>query len=166
MTKNFELDPIDDGFDDAVQNNVLDQLRNVISKKVERSPIFIEVPERPGVTVKVRPQITQHQMKSWRKNAGEDTKAGLDATKFACSVIGHTTIGIYINGQEATNKDGIPLTFASPEILEMTHTTRPLPDCVREFFGLDPHVEAAALAIMEHAGFGDTVDAVDPTKVS
>lgn len=166
MSTNFELDPIDNNYEDPAQNTVLDQLRNVISQKVERPPIFIEVPERPGVTIKVRPQITQHQMKAWRKNAGEETKAGLDATKFACSVIGHTTVGIYINGHEATNKDGIPLTFASPEILEMTQTTRPLPDCVREFFGIDPHVEAAALAIMEHAGFGDTVDAVDPTRTS
>lgn len=163
---NFELDPIDEYTSSGKDPSVLEQLRGVISKKVERSPIFIEVPERPGVTIRVRPHITQHQMKSWRKNAGEDTKAGLDATKFACSVIGHTTIGIFVNGQEVLNKDGVAVNFASPEILEMTQTTRPLPDCVREFFGIDPHVEAAALAIMEHAGFGDTVDTVDPTKTS
>lgn len=163
---NFELDPIDEYGSLDKGPSILDQLRGVISKKVERPPIFIEVPERPGVTIKVRPHITQHQMKSWRKNAGEETKSGLDATKFACSVIGHTTIGIYVNGQEVLNKDGVAVNFASPEILEMTQTTRPLPDCVREFFGIDPHVEAAALAIMEHSGFGDTVDTVDPTKTS
>lgn len=161
----FELDPVDK-MDSDSEPTVLSQLRSVISKKVERKPIFIEVPERPGVTVKVRPQITQHQLRSWRKNAGEETKAGLDATKFACSVIGHTTVGIYINGQEVVDSNGYPVTFASPEILEMTDTTRPLPDCVRAFFGIDPHVEAAALAIMEHAGFGDTVDTVDPTTTS
>ena len=65
-----------------------------------------------------------------------------------------------------TNDDGIYLTFASPEIMAMTNTTRPLPDCVREFFGIDPHVEAAALAIMEAAGYSDTVETVDPTKQS
>lgn len=151
---------------DSSEPTVLDELRTVVAKKVERPAIFIEVPERPGVTLKVRPQITQHQMRSWRKNAGEDTKSGLDGTKFACSVIGHTTVGIFINGREVTDKSGVAVTFASPEILEMTQTTRPLPDCVREFFGIDPHVEAAALAIMEHAGYGDTVDAVDPTTDS
>ena len=45
----------------------------------------------------------------------------------------------------------------------MTNTTRPLPDCVKAFFGIEPHIEAAAVAIMEAAGYGDTVDAVDPT---
>lgn len=145
---------------------VLDQLKAVVSKKVERSPIYIEVPERPGVLLKVSPNITQHQMKSWRRNAGEETKAGLDPLKFACSVIGHTTIGFEINGEEVTDADGVVLTFASPEILEMTETTRPLPDCVRAFFGIDPHVEATAVAIMEASGYGDTVEAVNPTKPS
>lgn len=146
--------------------SILDQLKTAVSKKVERPCIYIEVPERPGVTIKVSPNINQNQLRAWRKNAGEETKHGLDPTKFACQVVGHTTEAICINGEEVTNEQGITLTFASPEILEMTNTTRPLPDCVREFFGIDPHVEAAALAIMEHAGYSDTVETVDPTKQS
>jgi len=150
----------------AKSNSILEQLKTTISKKVERTAIYIEVPERPGVTIKVSPNITQNQLRAWRKNAGEDSKSGIDATKFACAVIGHTTQAICMNGDEVTNDDGVTLTFASPEIMEMTNTTRPLPDCVREFFGIDPHVEAAALAIMEAAGYSDTVEAVDPTKQS
>lgn len=145
---------------------VLDQLKDVLSKKVERDPVFIEVPEREGVTVKVSPNITQHQLRAWRKNAGEDTKNGMDATKFACSVLGHTCVGIFVNGEQVVNEDGIGLTFASDAILEMTGTTRPIPDCVRAFFGIDPHVESAALAILEAAGYSDTVETVDPTTAS
>lgn len=169
MTDIFELDsdePIKPSKKSSSNPTVLDQLKNVLSQKVERGVIYIEVPERPGVLLKVSPNITQHQMKSWRKNAGEETKNGLDALRFACSVIGHTTLGFEINGQEVTNSDGVMLTFASPEIMEMTDTNRPLPDCVRAFFGIDPHVEAAAVAIMEAAGYGDTVEAVNPTKTS
>jgi hypothetical protein len=146
--------------------SVLDQLKTSLSKKVERPKVFVEVPERPGITIEVSPNITQHQMRSWRKNAGEDTKHGMDGTKFACSVVAHTTIGIYINGEQATNEDGIPLTFGSDLILQMTGTNRPTPDCVRAFFGIDPHIEAAAVAILEAAGYSDTVETVDPTKVS
>ncbi len=50
--------------------------------------------------------------------------------------------------------------------MAMTNTNRPHPDCVLAFFGLEPHIEAAAVAIIEAAGYGDTVDAVDPTKRS
>ena len=105
-------------------------------------------------------------MRRWRKACGEDSKNGLDATKFGCYVIGHTTTGICIEGEEVFDESGFPLGFASEEILAMTDTTRALPDCVREFFGVDPHIESAALAILDAAGYGDTVDTVDPTQGS
>ncbi len=147
-------------------NTALSKLRDTISKKVERSMVLLEVPERPGVKVRISPNITQQQMKNWRKNAGEDTRNGLDATKFACMVIAHTTVGIEIDDEEVLDENGNEVTFASPVIMEMTDTTRPLPDCVRAFFGVDPHVEAAALAILDKAGYSDTVDATDPSKGS
>jgi len=143
--------------------SILDQLRESLSKKVQRPPVYIEVPERPGISIQVSPNITQHQMRAWRKQAGEDTKNGMDATKFACSVVGQTTIGIFVNGEQACDEDGVPFTFGSDEILRMTETTRPVPECVQAFFGLDPHVESAALAILDAAGYGDTIDVVDPT---
>jgi hypothetical protein len=145
---------------------LLARLRSTVEKKVERPDVFIEVPERPGVTVRISPNITQHQMRSWRKNAGEDSKAGFDPTKFSCLVIGHCCTGIFVDGQEVTSENGSPLSFASPEVLNMTDTTRPVPDCVLAFFGIDPHVEAAALAIMEAAGYSDTVETTNPTTTS
>lgn len=146
--------------------SLLGRLRTEVQKKIERPMIFVEVPERPGVTIHVSPNITQHQMRSWRKQAGEDTKPGFDPTKFSCLVVAHTTKGIFVDGQEVFGESGAPLSFASPEVLDMTDTHRPIPDCVQAFFGIDPHVEAAALAIMEAAGFSDTVETVDPTKTS
>ena len=148
------------------EETLLEKLSTVIQKKVERPIVYIDVPERPGVSIKISPNITQNQMRNWRKQAGEDTRNGMDGTRFACSVIGHTTIGICMNGEEVFDEDGNELTFASPLILKMTDTTRPLPDCVREFFGVDPHIEAAALAILDAAGYSDTVETVDPTKES
>jgi hypothetical protein len=81
-------------------------------------------------------------------------------------VIGQTTTGIFVGSEQAVDEDGIALTFGSRAVLDMTGTTRPVPDCVRAFFGIDPHVEAAALAVLEAAGYSDTVETVDPTKMS
>lgn len=142
----------------------LSRLKETISKKVERPIIHLEVPDRDGVFLKISPNVTQHQMKAWRRNAGEDSKKGMDPTKFAAYVIGHTTVGIIMDGEEVFDEDGNALNFASKDILESTDTTRPVPDAVLAFFNLDPHVEGGALAILEAAGYGDTVDAVDPTK--
>lgn len=150
----------------AREETQLDKLRNVVKKKVERPVVHIQVPERPGVSIIISPNITQNQMKNWRKNAGEDSRNGLDPTKFACLVIGHTTVGICMDDEEIFDENGNNLNFAHPSILEMTETTRPVPDAVRALFGVDPHVESAALAILDAAGYSDTVAAVDPTKES
>ena len=146
---------------------LLDRLAATVAEKVRRKDIFINVPERPGVTLRISPNITQSQVRKWRREAGEETKNGMDATKFATFVIGHTTEAILLNDQEVKTEDGFEITFASDEVLAMTKTTRPVPDAVRAFFGLDPHVEAAALAILDAAGFGDTIEPnEDPTMKS
>lgn len=166
MDTPFTIMPADDTPGASNEPTILAQLKKVIEGSVKRPDIFVEVPERPGVTVRVSPNVTQHQLKSWRKNAGEESKSGMDTLKFACSVIGHTTTGIAFNGEMVIDGNGYEVNFASPEILEMTKTTRALPDCVRAFFGLEPHVEAAAVAIMEASGYGDSVETMDPTKGS
>lgn len=151
----------------AKPETLLERLTATVSEKVRRKDIYINVPERAGVTLKISPNITQNQVRKWRREAGEETKNGMDATKFATFVIGHTTEAILFNDQEVKNDDGFDITFASDEVLAMTKTSRPVPDAVRAFFGLDPHVEAAALAILDAAGFGDTIEpAEDPTKKS
>jgi L-fucose mutarotase/ribose pyranase (RbsD/FucU family) len=148
------------------ENTLLDRLRETVSKKVERPVVLVEVPSRDGVYIRISPNITQNQMRAWRRNAGEDSKAGLDPTKFSAYVIGHTTVGFEIDGEEVVDGDGNSMNFASDAILQMTNADRPVPDAVREFFGVDPHLEAAALAILEAAGYGDTVETVDPTRKS
>lgn len=147
-----------------VGTSLLDELRVELQKKVERPEVLIEVPERAGIKLVISPNITQHQMRAWRKNAGAETKRGLDPTIFACYVVGGCTRGILLHDEEVFSDQGAPLSFASPEILDMTDTTRPVPECVRAFFGIDPHVEAAALAVLEAAGFADDIEAVDPTR--
>ena len=150
----------------ADSDNVLDQLKKVIKEKVRRDDVYIAIPERPGVMIRVSPNITQQQLKTWRRNAGEERKGGMDTLKFSTNLIAATTTGILLNDEIATDESGVEVTFASPEIMQMTDTTRPHPDCVLAFFGLEPHVESAAVAIIEAAGYGDQVDALDPTKRS
>lgn len=147
------------------ESNVLNQLRKVVAQKVEREEVFINVPSRPGVLIRISPNISQNQMRAWRKNAGEDTKKGLDTLKFSAQLIASTTTGILINDQFVEDSRGVKLTFASPEIMDMTGTNRPHPDCVLAFFGTEPHIEAAAVAVIEAAGYGDSVESsLDPTK--
>ena len=145
---------------------LLAQLTDAIKRKVERAEVLLAVPERPGVKLIISPNISQNQIRNWRKSSGEDSKAGMDALRFACLVVGSTTKGMMFGEVEVQDNDGNELTFASDLILEMTETTRPQPDCVRAFFGVDPHIESAAVAILEASGYSDAVDTEDFTKES
>lgn len=142
---------------------LLDQLKNEISKEVTRPEIEIPVPERSGVTVRFSPNITSEQLKSWRRNSTNRKTEELDSIKFSCYVVGQTVTGIYFNGDLVEDDNGNAITFASPAVLEMTNTTKPLPDAIRAFYGVDPHLESVALKILDYAGYGDDIDTSDPT---
>ena len=53
----------------APKLSILDQLKEEISKEVTRPDIEMEVPERAGVTVRFSPNISNEQLKSWRRNS-------------------------------------------------------------------------------------------------
>lgn len=156
-------DDLGDGFADSP--NVLEDLRAELAVEVRRENIIIEVPERPNIKVEYDPNFGQPDVRKWRKQSGENSRKGFDSITFACRVVGNAVKGIYINGKLAENEEGVALTFASPEILEMLDEDRPIPEGIQKFFGLDPHLEATALKIIEAAGFSDDVDVQeDPTK--
>ena len=143
---------------------VLEQLKEEISKEVTRPDIEMELPERRGVTVRFSPNITNEQLKAWRRNSTNKKTDELDSIKFSCYVVGNTVVGIYFNEELVEDSKGNAINFAAPEMLEMTNTTRPLPDAIRAFYATDPHLESVAIKILDYAGYGDEVDAEDPTK--
>ena len=53
----------------ASKLTVLDQLKEEISKQVTRPDIEIAVPEREGVSLRFSPNITNEQLKAWRRNS-------------------------------------------------------------------------------------------------
>jgi len=144
--------------------SVLDMLKEEISREVTRPEVEMNVPERKGVTVRFSPNITNEQLKAWRRNSTNRKTDELDSVKFSCYVIGNTVSGIYFDDELVLDDEGNAITFASPAVLEMTNTERPLPDAIRAFYGVDPHLENVALKILDFAGYGDDVDAEDPTQ--
>lgn len=151
---------------DDGEGTLLSRLKTKLQAETRRPDIVLPVPERPGVSVRFSPNVTNHQIRRWRRMAGEDTKKGLDGTAFACHVLGNTCTGILIDGQEVT-EDGHPVTFASDVILSWLDVERPVPDGIQAFYGVDPHVDTAGFAVLDAAGYGDQIEPEgDPTKTS
>jgi len=150
---------------ESPKDSILSRLREKLTAVIENDEVQIEVPKRPGVTLIVSPNISQAQVKQWRKRAGEGTKSGFDPNKFAAVIIAGTTRGIVLDGEEVTTDNGDPVTFATPFVQEWMEAFDPF-DAVKKLYGLDPHMEAAAGAILDASGYGDEVNVVDPTKAS
>ena len=134
-----------------------------MKKKVRRPDVYLEVPERPNMAIRFSPNITQHQISAWRRNSGENSKAGLDSVKFACYVLANTCTGILLNNELVTDDSGNALRFGDELIVDMVDAVT-VSDSIKAMFVVEPHVEAAALAVMEAAGYNDSVEQVDPTK--
>ena len=94
--------------------SVLDQLKEEIAKEVTRPDIEISVPEREGVSLRFSPNISNEQLRSWRRNATNRKTDELDSIKFSCYVVGQTLSGIYFNDELVEDDSGYALNFASP----------------------------------------------------
>jgi hypothetical protein len=160
--------PDENGYVEAVglgdEETMLSKLRSSLSKKVEKSSVLLEVPERPELVIRYSPNITNQQMKAWRRASGADRKEGMDTVRFACHVLTNTCNGMLLDGVEITD-GGSPVTFSHDVVMKMVGASRVF-DCVQAVYGIEPHVETAALAVLDAAGFNDEVEKVDPTKIS
>lgn len=155
--------------EDKNSKNVLSQLRAIVAEEVNLPDVEIEVKMRPGVSVIYSPNISNAQLKSWRKKSSNRKTGELDNIKFACLVVGDTVREILVNGEVATEDDGSPLVFSSKEFADMMDVdmAQIVPHGIRDFFGVDAHLEATAMAILDNSGYGDDVEAEeDPTSGS
>lgn len=151
------------------KNSLLATLQEKLEKDVSRPFVEIEIPSRPGVKLIIDPNIdAKHELAAWRKKAGEGTKGKpFDGEYYASIIVASKTVGIMVDDEEVTSESGAPLTFASPEIKEfLGGIVDPVREGPKKLFGVDPHVESAALAILEQAGFGDEITVSNPTKTS
>jgi hypothetical protein len=76
--------------EDKDSKNVLAQLRAIVAEEVNLPDVEIEVKQRPGVSVVYSPNISNAQLKAWRKKSSNRKTGELDNIKFACLVVGDT----------------------------------------------------------------------------
>lgn len=123
----------------------------------------IEVPKRPGYGVRCRTDFTGLDIDLIRKKCRDKKFSdGVDGVKFASLTLASFAVAIIRNGEEFTLDGEGPITFVSKPLQERMGTTT-ADATVRKFYGLEGHVDAAGRRLMNEAGYGDEVYAVDPT---
>ena len=160
------INDLDLSEDSADSKNILSQLRSILQEEVRLPDVQIDVKQRAGVSVIYSPNITNAHLKNWRKKSSNRKTGELDNLKFACLVVGGTVAEIHLDGAPAVLDDGSPLVFNCREFADMMDVdmSEIVPYGIRDFFGVDAHLEATAMAILDNSGYGDDVEAEeDPT---
>jgi hypothetical protein len=146
--------------------NPLEALKQEIAKEVTGDVIVLEVPKRPGWTVRYRCDVEMPLLSRWRKAAADrQMPDGLDELKLCLTVLANQCDALLLNGQEVEGGGGELLTFASKEFLDLVGVGRPI-DAVKRWYGVDGHVLAAAQEVLTESGFGDEATREDPTPKS
>lgn len=163
LTGDEELDSLlaDQGGD----TSDLEDLRAELSAAVTPTTT-IPITGRAGdYAVRFRTDFTGRDLDLLRKKAKDKKFAdGIDGVKFAALLLAFTCQGITRGGAELSEVLGLdaPVTFVTRELQELMATST-ADATVRALYGLEGAVDAAARRLMTEAGWGDEVDAMDPT---
>ena len=127
----------------------------------------IRVPRRRGVHLLFdSSKINAENRKAWQKRSTKRNRRAVQETEvddflFSCLVLANTHVGTAINGREAFDAEGTPLTFAHKQLWDMVKARDPQ-ECIQKIFMNDQHVSGAAGEVLLSAGFDDDL-AADPT---
>lgn len=125
---------------------------------------LIEVPKRPSYAIRCRTDYTGLDVDLIRKKCRDKKFTdGIDGIKFASLLLASTCVAIVRNGADLELDGEAPITFTSKALQTRMGTTTAA-DTVRKFYGLEGHVDAAGRRLMNEAGYGDDVYAMDPTQ--
>jgi len=131
---------------------------------LEDNTTLIEVPKRPAYALRCRTDFTGLDIDLIRRKCRDKKFAdGVDGVKFASLLLASFTTAVLRNGEEL-ELDGVsPITFTSKPLQDRMGTAT-ADATVRKLYGLEGHVDAAGRRLMSEAGYGDDVQAMDPTQ--
>jgi hypothetical protein len=113
--------------------------------------VEIDVPGKPGRSVRYGTDLPYEMVAAWRK-AAMDPTIGFNELLFASSVVVFACQAIRTNGEDFTD-NGQPVTFNSSALQAALGVSRPV-DAARRFYGKDGHVIAVAARLLNDAGYG------------
>ena len=161
-----KLEDIDD-VPGVGEQNVLSQLREALEAKIAIPVIEMPVIKRPGVSVLFKPEVSSSQLRSWQKRC-TNKRGELDNVRFSSMVIVSMSQGLKVNDTEVLTESGDSFELNSKDFAEFIGVDMGeiIPEGIRLLYGIDAHVEATALRLLDEAGYGDSPEIEDPTKGS
>lgn len=114
----------------------------------------LTVPKRDGYEVRFRTDLEYTEMIGWQKAATDPMMPlGVNALLLAQLALSQCCLAILKDGEEIVDREGKPVTFASPEL----HTLLGVPDtleAVRVFYKKDGYVTGVKDKLFAESGYG------------
>lgn len=146
---------------------VLESLKEELKRVVKNEPIVLQVPSRPGMSIKFDTNIEAKALQMWRKaSADKKLPDNFDGLKFSSIIIANQAIELIYEGQVVVDTDGELLIFRNQKFLDMLDAARAV-EAVGKLYGVDGHIFVAADEILRAAGYdSEGQDQTDPTLMS
>lgn len=163
-------DDIITGSDEFVTDSktVLAALKEELQREVRLDPITLNVPSRPGMSIRFDTNVESGTIQMWRKQAqNKSMQDNFDGLKFSSLVVANKAEAVLFNGVVAMTETGDELNFKNPDLLTMLGANRAL-EAVRKLYGLDGSIFVAADEILKAAGYDQegSEQQTDPTLIS
>lgn len=148
----------------------LDAIRDELTAPLPEAERVVTLPvaTRPGYSIRFSTELAHEQLDAWtRKCRDPKSLVGYDELRLACIILGNQCEAILRQGEPITSA-GADLTFAHPAWLKLVAKPSAVPG-IRAFYGRDALVIATGRKVLDAAGYGDQVaaleagDDVDPT---
>lgn len=138
--------------------NILDSLKEELSKKVSLPPITLPVLSRAGLKVRFNCNIESKDLQRLSKlskiNKAKNAtpEENVDELRLSCLIIANYSDAILKDDVEVIGEDGKVYNFRHPELLEMVHAEN-ASDAVKKFYGVDGYILQTAQKIVASAGY-------------
>lgn len=155
--------PVDDP--DLTSNgelSLLDVLKEV-AEPFDSPDVVFSVRTRDGWAVRYSTDIDADQLKLWQKRS-KDQRGDIEEIRLASIMLANLCVGLIRNGNDLTD-NGEPVTFAHPDIWRLYNASRAA-DAVRSFYSLDTYLVSTCNSLLREAGWGEEIQALDPTQDS
>lgn len=136
------------------EETVLDALRSALKEETTVPAFRLAVPNRPSIELEFNPDIEYDLLRRFMKSAARNKAKEFNPLAFAYSVLSKTNVGVYINGRQAHDAEGTPLTVVHAELRAMLGAVDTV-DAIRRLYGVDGHIIAAANRVVEEAGYNE-----------
>lgn len=143
------------------RTNPLDILKREVSKKIEKEPITVKVPERPAISLIFNTDLDVDLLAAYQRKATVKIKGGgsrLNEMQLAAMILFRLTAGIKVNGEQVFEEDGAPVTLRTPTLADdLGILSSQSLSILRELFGYDGHIIVAMREVMTACGYGDDI---------